>query len=471
MATQAADVLARHRVGDDADGPGHAEVLADGRRSGPLRWRDPQRGRPATRTTRNAARLAMRTARPWIGPAATLEGRGRCAVTAVGRGPGWLGRRLGSIEGARGDRRPGAWWTSGARSGSEGAQDATTVGGRRSDGGGVGGRPRDRRGGQPDDPGRGRRSGRACATGAAEQAGGAEQAARAGGDYVVLYDAGADRAAARRRHRGRRRHRAGGERGGRHGHRRRRRCRLRRPRGGGGRPATGAARNRPIGQAHRREARPEDVDAELAAASARRRAVPATGRRIDGPSAPRPEAPRADDDAELDGAAAAPATGATAATDVDVDQNVEPMADRQWDLAIIGATARGSYDVTTGRRSVTVAVIDTGIDATHPDLAGRVDVARSRNFTVDIPSSTASARTSPTGACTDPVDVDENGHGTHVAGTIAAVAQRHRHRRRRCPRRHARQPAGRPGLGLLLPRADASTPSPTPPTSGSTWST
>lgn len=49
----------------------------------------------------------------------------------------------------------------------------------------------------------------------------------------------------------------------------------------------------------------------------------------------------------------------------------------------------------------TAWVIDTGIDLDHPDL--NVDVARSRNF--------VSRETSPE---------DLNGHGTHVAGTIAA---------------------------------------------------
>lgn len=49
-------------------------------------------------------------------------------------------------------------------------------------------------------------------------------------------------------------------------------------------------------------------------------------------------------------------------------------------------------------------VIDTGIDLDHPDL--NVDVARSRSFL--------------TGAQTTNPD-DQNGHGSHVAGTIAAI--------------------------------------------------
>ncbi|SMD20374.1 Subtilase family protein [Kibdelosporangium aridum] len=50
-------------------------------------------------------------------------------------------------------------------------------------------------------------------------------------------------------------------------------------------------------------------------------------------------------------------------------------------------------------QGVTVAVLDTGIDAQHPDLAGRI--ADSRNFTADPDTS------------------DGYGHGTHVASTIA----------------------------------------------------
>src|SRR5215207_10154368 len=98
----------------------------------------------------------------------------------------------------------------------------------------------------------------------------------------------------------------------------------------------------------------------------------------------------------------------------------EPLAGMQWDMAMIGATADGSYATQQGNRGVTVAVIDTGIDGSHPDIAPNFDAAHSVNFTTDKEDIDGKCVQEPDHSCTDPVDVDEDGHGTHVAGTIAA---------------------------------------------------
>jgi subtilisin family serine protease len=95
----------------------------------------------------------------------------------------------------------------------------------------------------------------------------------------------------------------------------------------------------------------------------------------------------------------------------------EPLADRQWDMTMIGATADGAHRQVTGA-GVDVGIIDTGIDARHPDIAPNFDYARSRNFATDRPEIDGPCEV-PT--CVDPPDVDGRGHGTHVAGTIAAA--------------------------------------------------
>ena len=99
----------------------------------------------------------------------------------------------------------------------------------------------------------------------------------------------------------------------------------------------------------------------------------------------------------------------------------EPLAGLQWDMQMIGATPAGSYAQQQGSRDVSVGVIDTGIEAAHPDIAPNFDRKLSRNFTIDDPVVDGLCADDPDGYCTDPADVDEGGHGTHVAGTIGAA--------------------------------------------------
>jgi lantibiotic leader peptide-processing serine protease len=98
----------------------------------------------------------------------------------------------------------------------------------------------------------------------------------------------------------------------------------------------------------------------------------------------------------------------------------EPLAPRQWDMRMLRATPAGSYASQPGSHAVRVGIIDTGIDASHPDIAPNFDSALSRNFTVDDPVVDGPCAEDPDGSCNDPANVDEDGHGTHVAGTIGA---------------------------------------------------
>jgi len=77
----------------------------------------------------------------------------------------------------------------------------------------------------------------------------------------------------------------------------------------------------------------------------------------------------------------------------------------QW--GIRKAHVDQAWDVTRGAPFVTVATIDTGVDPNHPDLQGAL-----------LPGTTF--LTSPDPTCTPGSTVDDNGHGTHVAGLIAA---------------------------------------------------
>ncbi|MEU6039781.1 S8 family serine peptidase [Actinomadura sp. NPDC047616] len=116
----------------------------------------------------------------------------------------------------------------------------------------------------------------------------------------------------------------------------------------------------------------------------------------------------------------------TGTTTVKPSKKGEPLADLQWDMKQIRATADGSYKTEPGDRGVLVGVIDTGIDGSHPDIRANFNRALSRNFTVDIPTDAngeevdGPCEDEPDKSCNDPADVDENEHGTHVASTIAS---------------------------------------------------
>jgi len=100
----------------------------------------------------------------------------------------------------------------------------------------------------------------------------------------------------------------------------------------------------------------------------------------------------------------------------------DDLSGLQWDMQMIGATPAGSYARQQGSHDVRVGIIDTGIDGSHPDIAPNFDKALSRNFTVDNPPNTGiDDGPCEVPSCVDPVDEDDDGHGTHVAGTVAAA--------------------------------------------------
>ncbi len=85
---------------------------------------------------------------------------------------------------------------------------------------------------------------------------------------------------------------------------------------------------------------------------------------------------------------------------------------RQWDMRAIDAPAAWAAG-RVGSPAVTVAIIDSGIDYTYPDLQGLVDLSRSVSF---VPSDDAIVATVFPG--TLPF-TDLYFHGTHVASTVA----------------------------------------------------
>lgn len=68
-----------------------------------------------------------------------------------------------------------------------------------------------------------------------------------------------------------------------------------------------------------------------------------------------------------------PIAGEPSASALDVVAAAEPLEAQQWAAARI--RARDAQGLATGR-GVTIAIIDSGIDATHPDVSGRVTVQR-----------------------------------------------------------------------------------------------
>lgn len=116
----------------------------------------------------------------------------------------------------------------------------------------------------------------------------------------------------------------------------------------------------------------------------------------------------------------------------------DPSMSSLWGLSSsLGIDAPGAWDTSTGSSEVVVAVIDTGVDYTHPDLSanmwsnpyevagngidddgnGIIDDVHGANFSHESNSQNNLPKGDPR---------DNNMHGTHVAGTIGAVGDNSR---------------------------------------------
>ncbi|WP_327681123.1 S8 family serine peptidase [Kitasatospora sp. NBC_00458] len=101
----------------------------------------------------------------------------------------------------------------------------------------------------------------------------------------------------------------------------------------------------------------------------------------------------------------------------------DPAEHDAWNLTLLGAAAGPGGDTTPNLlggpetpalRKVLVAVLDSGVDDTHPDLRAAVDPGASASCADGRPD----ART---GAWRPDDGVGESGHGTHVAGIVGAA--------------------------------------------------
>lgn len=105
----------------------------------------------------------------------------------------------------------------------------------------------------------------------------------------------------------------------------------------------------------------------------------------------------------------------------------DPKWGKLWGLQKIGAAE--AWSVTTGSADIVVGVIDTGVDYNHEDLRGNIwtnvneipgnGIDDDGNGYVDDVHGYDFASDNKGGNDSDPMDIDN--HGTHVAGTIAAV--------------------------------------------------
>ena len=79
----------------------------------------------------------------------------------------------------------------------------------------------------------------------------------------------------------------------------------------------------------------------------------------------------------------------------------DALFSKQWHHQTIGSVP--AWAKQKGSKNILVAIVDTGMDCGHPDIAANVDTSKTFSAYND-------------NGCTD-----KQGHGTHVGGTVAAV--------------------------------------------------